>query len=264
MKHPNFIIYIFVLGLFSCSSTFESGEAYYQSGNYEKAVSSLNKTLFFNITDLKALHLRARAYEELGDYESSAKDYKTIIRLKPTYAQAHAGLGSLAFKLKDYKTAEKHLLIASYHDSEDFEILFLLGRAMIVNENYKSAEEFLELAKELRPKEPMVYYYQGIARGKLGDPAGTAGAFNMYVTLEPESLQGLYNRGFAYMTIGMREWAIEDFDKVLEKNPKHYEAMARRGVCLTKKNPNKACSDLNLAAKNGSKYALENLAKYCQ
>ncbi|MBS9523090.1 tetratricopeptide repeat protein [Litoribacter ruber] len=264
MKHLSVLFCIFALALCSCGSSFESGEAYYQSGNYEKAISSLNKSLFFNITDLKALHLRARAYEEIGDFENSAKDYKTIIKLKPTYAQAHAGLGSLAFKLKDYKTAEKHLLIASYHDVEDFDILFLLGRAMIVNENYKSAEEFLELARDLRPKEPMVYYYQGIARGKLGDPAGTAGAFNMYVTLEPENIQGLYNRGFAYMTIGMKEWALEDFDKVLKLNPKHYEAMARRGVCLAKQNPSKACADLSLAAKNGSKYAQENLTKYCQ
>jgi tetratricopeptide (TPR) repeat protein len=262
MRFLKLAIILFLLS--SCSGSFKDGEAYYNSGNYEKAISHFNRALFLNITDVKALHLRARAYEELGDYKNALQDFRTIIKLKPQYAHAHAGIGSIAFKLKDYKTAEKHLLLASYHDHEDFDILFLLGRVMIVNENYKSAEEFLELAKGINPKEPMVYYYQGIARGKLGDPLGTAAAFNMYISRIPNNVHGLYNRGFAYLTVGMREWALEDFEQVLKLNPKHYEAMARRGVCLIRSNPSKGCADLQLAAKNGSDYANENLLKYCQ
>lgn len=247
----------------SCSASFQDGESYYKSGDYDKAISTFNKILFMNVTDVKSLHLRARSYEELEEYDKALKDYKTIIKYKPTYAQAHAGIGMVAFKLKDYVNAEKHLLLASLHDYNDFDILFYLGRAMIMNENYKQADEFLQLARAIKPKEPMTYYYQGIARAKIGDPLGTAGAFNMYVKLNPDKIEGVYNRGFAYMIIGMTGWAIEDFDMVLSKNPRHYEAMARRGACLMKTEPGKACQDLRLAANNGSIYGKEKLAQFC-
>lgn len=261
MRHLFFSLALILIC--SCSSTFQDGEAYYRDGNFEKAISTFNKVLFVNITDVKALHLRARSYEELEEYDKALQDYKTIIKLKPTYAQAHAGVGMVAFKLKDYKTAEKHLLLASLHDYKDYDVLFYLGRAMIMNENFKSADEFLQLARDLKPNEPMTYYYQGIARAKIGDPWGTAGSFNMYVKLSPDKIEGLYNRGFAYMIIGMTNWAIEDFDMVLKKNPRHYEAMARRGACLMRTEPGKACQDLRLAADNGSLYGKEKLNQLC-
>jgi len=252
-----------IIILCSCTSSFKDGETLYKNGHYEKAISVFNNVLFINITDVKSLHLRARSYEELEEYDKALRDYKTIIKYKPTYAQAHAGIGMVAYKLKDYKTAEKHLLLASLHDYNDYDILFYLGRAMIMNENYKTADEFLQLARDIKPKEPMTYYYQGIARAKYGDPLGTASAFNMYVGLSPDKMEGLYNRGFAYMTIGMTSWAIDDFDMVLKKNPRHYEAMARRGACLLKTEPSKACQDLRLAASKGSIYGKEKLAQFC-
>ena len=261
MKHIYFCLALMLFS--SCSSTFKDGEAHFKNGNFENAISSFNMVLFLNLTDIKSLHLRARSYEELKEYNQALKDYRAIIKLKPNYAQAHAGIGMIAFKLKDYPMAEKHLLIASLHDYKDFDILFYLGRAMVMNENYKSAEEFFELARAIKPNEPMTYYYQGIARAKLGDPLGTAGAFNMYVNLSPDKIEGLYNRGFAYMIIGANEWAIEDFDTVLKRNPNHYEAMARRGVCLYQSNKVKACQDLQLAASRGSEYGKEKLAQYC-
>ncbi|KEO72482.1 tetratricopeptide repeat protein [Anditalea andensis] len=261
MRHL-FICLAVMLSL-SCSTSFENGEVYYKNGDFEKAISTFNKVLFINVTDVKSLHLRARSYEEMEEYDKALQDYKTIIKYKPTYAQAHAGIGMVAFKLKDYQTAEKHLLLASLHDYKDFDILFYLGRAMVMNENYQSADEFFQLARELKPDEPMTYYYQGIARAKLGDPLGTAGSFNMYVTLSPDKIEGLYNRGFAFMIIGYTDWAIEDFDSVLKKNPTHYEAMARRAACLLKTDPGKSCHDLRLAAQHGSKYGKEKLAQFC-
>jgi tetratricopeptide (TPR) repeat protein len=261
MRHLS--IFLALILFSSCSSTFQDGEVYYKRGEFEKAISTFNKVLFLNVTDVKSLHLRARSYEEMEEYGKALKDYKTIIKYKPTYAHAHAGIGMISFKLKDYATAEKHLLLASLHDYKDYDILFYLGRAMIMNENYKSADEFLQLARDIKPREPMTYYYQGIARAKYGDPLGTASAFNMYVGLNPDKVEGLYNRGFAYMIIGMTSWAIEDFDQVLKKNPKHYEAMARRGACLMRTEPGKACQDLRLAANNGSQYGKEKLTQFC-
>ena len=61
------------------------------------------------------------------------------------------------------------------------------------------------------------------------------------------------------MTFGHYSWAIEDFDKVLELAPKHYDALARRAICMMKKNPRQACFDLETAAMNGNEFAKQHL-----
>ena len=92
---------------------------------------------------------------------------------------------------------------------------------------------------------------------------GTAAQFNMYLTYEPDNITAHYNRGFAFLTMGMTDWAVEDFEKVLEINPGHIEALAKRGVSLLKTNPDQACLDIQKAAQKGSAYA-KNYLDRCQ
>ncbi|WP_194774466.1 tetratricopeptide repeat protein [Pararhodonellum marinum] len=258
-KNRLFYILPFLL-LSSCFGTFSEGERLFRNQEYQKAISEFSKVLFISSTDLKSLHLRARAHEELEEYDEAIADYKTITKLKPNYAQAYAGIGKIRWKQENYVEAEKFLLIAAMHDSEDYEILFLLGRAMIMNKNYRSADEFLEIAKKIKPKEANLHFYQGIARAHSGDPLGCAASFNTYLKYASDNLTARYNRGWALMRIGYLEWAIEDFDEVLKAKPKHYEAMARRAYCYMEQDQAKACRELQTAAQGGSQFALKHLA----
>jgi tetratricopeptide (TPR) repeat protein len=243
----------------SCLGSYSEGERLFRNGLYEEAIGEFSRYLFVNVADLKSLHLRARSYEELGEYEKAVEDYQTILHHEPTYAQALAGIGKIFWKTEDYKNAEKYLLLAAKQDGEDFEILLLLGRAMLMNENYKSADEFLQLAKELNPEDASVYFYQGMARSQIGDVLGAAGSFNMCLKYDPDNLTARYNRGLVLLLIGHTTWALEDFETILESNPDHIEALARRGHAkLRLKNPS-GCKDLREAAGKGSVYAQLNI-----
>lgn len=246
--------------LTGCFGDFKTGEQLYNSGAYEEAVEEFSKVLFVSITDVKTLHLRARSYEEMGKYADALADYKKIIVLNPQYAYAYAGIAKIAWDREDFKEAEKNLLFAAMIEPEDYDILLFLSRAMIKNERYKSAIEFLNLAIYLKPEEPSPHYYKGIAMGYAGDGLGVIVSFNKYIDLEPNNVGALYNRGFALMKFGYKDWAIEDFDKVLDLEPKHYGALARRAVCLMAKNPKQSCFDLETAALNGNAYAKEHLS----
>jgi len=252
-----------LLVISSCVGNFRDAENLYLNGDYERAIDEFNKVLFISGTDLKALHLRARSYEELGNFPEALADYRKILALSPTYAQAYAGIGKIAWEQNDLKTAEKNLLLAAMHDPKDYDILLLLSRSMIKNGRYKSAVEFLEEAIRLKPEAPMPHFYMGIAMAYSGDGLGTIVSFNKYLEIEPDNLTAHYNRGFALMKLGYREWAVEDFDRVLEENPNHYEALARRALCLIEKNPRQACFDLETAAMNGNPLAKANLQR-CQ
>lgn len=245
----------------SCIGSYRDAESLYLNGNYERAIKEFDKVLFISGTDIKALHLRARSYEEIGLHREALADYRKILALEPTYAQAYAGIGKIAWEQEDLKTAEKNLLLAAMHDPKDYEILLLLARSLIKNGRYKSAVEFLEEASQLQPNEPEPYFYKGIAMAYSGDGLGTIVSFNKYLEIEPDNLTAHYNRGFALMKLGYKEWAVEDFDWVLEEEPKHYDALARRALCLIEENPRQACFDLETAARNGNLLAKSNLPR---
>ncbi len=256
------LISIFLLiSCVSCFGSFSEGEKYFRQADYEKAISEFTRTLFLNVNDIKSLHLRARSYEELEEFDKAVEDYKTIIHYDPTYAQAYAGIGKLFWKREDYKNSQKYLLLAAKEDANDYDILFLLGRAMLMNKDYKSADEFLQLAKELNPTDSRVYFYQGMARSQIGDILGAAGSFNMCLKYDPDNITAKYNRGLIRLLIGYSDWALEDFEDVLKSNPNHIEALARRGMAKIEIDDPTGCKDLREAAEKGSLFAQMNLER---
>ena len=245
----------------SCVGNFESGQAYFNSGEYEKAIRETNRLLFLNNSDIKVLNLRARSYIELEQYQEAIRDFEHILRWDPRNAMAYAGLGKTHWLREDYSSAESFLLRAVGVEPNNVQFLLLLGRTMIKNKNYQKADEFLFLAKEIDPNQANVYFYRGIAQAHLGDVLGTAVQFNTYLRYAPDDLIAHYNRGYAFLQLGMTEWALGDFEFVLREKPDHYEALARRAVCLWETNPSQACQDLLLAAEKGSKFALEHVVE---
>lgn len=252
---------IFLLAVLfsSCQSTLQNAERLFYNQEYEEVISELNQYLFFQVTDLKALHLRARSYEELGRIPEAIRDYERIIDLDPNYAQAFAGIGKIYYQEKRYKEAELALLNAAKKDPKDYQILYHLGKALLMTESYRQADEFFQKAKEINDKEPKLHYYQGMARAYLGDVLGCAASFNTYVKYEPDNMIGRYNRGFALMRAGYPHWALEDFEAVLKQNPKHVEALAKKGICMTQMGNSQGCLFIQEAASKGSDYAQSHL-----
>ncbi|WP_209329063.1 tetratricopeptide repeat protein [Lunatimonas salinarum] len=258
---PVFLLFLlFVLS--GCLGQFQRGEAYFRNQEYEKAIAEFDRVLFVSISDVKSLHLRARSFEELEEYEKAKEDYRKILKLQPTYSQALAGLGKIAWKENNMPDAEKFLLKAAMHDPNDYDILMLLGRTMIKNQRFKSAEEFLQLASDQHPENPQPYFYIGIARGYQGDGLGVVTALNAYLSLENDNLAAHYNRGFALMKLGFSDWAIEDFNEVLKRKPDHYDALARRGICLLEDNPSQGMRDIQKAAQHGNPLAKSILNQF--
>lgn len=87
MKRVNQIITIITLFILaSCSSDMGDIEQLFENKKYEQTIDKLNTYLFFHVTDVKALHIRARSYEELGLIKEATQDYNRIINLSPEYA----------------------------------------------------------------------------------------------------------------------------------------------------------------------------------
>ncbi len=253
-------IFLFLLAFgTACVADFEKAKEHFNNENFQEAIGELDRLLFIKMTDIKSILLRAQSYQAIEDYKNAMADYQNVLRLSPGNAKANYGIGCIFWDNQNFQNAEKHLLLAAKNAPNDFDIILLLGRAMIKNEHYQSADEFLLLASNLAPENASTYFYRGIAQANLGDAMGAATQFNMYLKYSPDNIKAHYNRGFAFMRLGMVDWAIEDFDMVIKNDPDHYEAKARRAVCNLNNFPDQACKNLHEAAKMGSEYARKHL-----
>lgn len=249
--------------LFSCAANPVEIEALYNSGKYQQTISEINKRLFFHVTDVKFLHMRARSFEELEKYDEAIRDYKKILSIDNNYAQAHAGIGKILFEKKQYQMADLHILRAASIDPEDFEIIYLAGRSQLMMQKWENAETFFRQARIMNPEFAPLYYYAGMARANQGDINGAAASFNTYLQKEPNNLVAHYNRGFALLKIGYISWALEDFDFILKNNPTHVEALGKKGICLALMGNPEGCQLIQEAAKKGSDYASSKMEEIC-
>jgi tetratricopeptide (TPR) repeat protein len=249
--------------LLSCISAPEEIETLYKAGNYDQAVSEINKRQFFYVGELKLLHIRALCYEKLGKPEEAMEDYEQILNYNSTYALAYAGIGKILFEQKKYTEAELPILKAASLEPDNFDILYLAGRVQLMVQNREKAEIFLKNALKINPNSASIHYYTGMARANRGDIYGAAASFNTYIQKEPDNLVARYNRGFALLKIGYLPWALEDFEFVLKNNPNHYEALGKKGICLAKMGNPEGCQLIQEAAKKGSDYAMSKMKESC-
>lgn len=249
--------------LLSCSASPAEIEAMYRSGQYKRAINAIDRRLFVHVGEIKSIHIRARCYEELGDWSQALKDYNHIVDIDPNYAQAYAAIGKILFEREFYKDAELYILKAASMEPEDFDIIYLTGRSQLMMKNWDRAEIFLKHAEKMDPSFAPVYYYTGMARASRGDILGAAASFNTYIKKEPDNIIVRYNRGFALMKLGYLPWALEDFDFVLKNQPNHIEALARKGICQVGMGNSEGCLLIQEAAKRGSDYAKNKMEEYC-
>lgn len=254
----------FSILLISCAPDPAKIDALYRSGKYEEAISAVSRRLYTHGKDTYSLHIRARSYEELGDWSKALDDFNRIIDIDSRNAQAYAAIGKVLLERKHYRDAELYTLKAASLDPENFDIAYLAGRSQLMVKNYERAELFLKQAEKMDPEFAQIYYYTGMARANRGDIFGAAASFNSYIQKEPDNLSARYNRGFALMKAGYLPWALEDFDFVLQRQPQHIEALARKGLCLARMGNPEGCQLLQEAAKKGSDYADSMLEENCQ
>ena len=69
------------------------GDAYFASGDYERAIADLSKAITLKPQDVNGYIRRGIAYEKKGDHEHAIADFSTVIRLEPMYATAYTMRG---------------------------------------------------------------------------------------------------------------------------------------------------------------------------
>lgn len=82
----------------------ERSDAYYSSGNYERAIADLNIAIEQAPRDVELYVKRGLAFRRTGDYARAVADFDTAIKLKPGRASLYTMRGG-AYQMQGNRTA---------------------------------------------------------------------------------------------------------------------------------------------------------------
>jgi tetratricopeptide (TPR) repeat protein len=81
------------------------GLAYFNLGQYQRAIEDYNKALSLKPDFAKAYYNRGSAYRHLGKHQRAIEDYDNALRLKPDFADAYYNRGAAYDDFGQYQRA---------------------------------------------------------------------------------------------------------------------------------------------------------------
>lgn len=123
----------------------------YQEKKYDSARTSLETLLTLTPNDLRSKLLLGAIYFAKGSYEQANKHLSYFVENVPTHVHARKLLGAVRIKLGQHQDAMDTLLAAG-DLSGDSQLLAMIGRAAVLNNDLQKAEKFYKRARASNPE----------------------------------------------------------------------------------------------------------------
>lgn len=165
------------------------GNMYFLDQEYDKAIEVLNKAVKIAPEDIEAVSLLSQSYDLNGDKENAIKQYEKAIQLNPEEKAFPFNLGLIYYRManeegvsdEDKKThlgnARKNFGRVVGLDEGIKEAHQLKSSAEIQLQNFEDALKTLTKAVEIFPEDGEMWYYLGVAQGRLGNSDEAKNAF---------------------------------------------------------------------------------------
>jgi tetratricopeptide (TPR) repeat protein len=179
-----------------------TGAAHVQASYWESNLTLWTRTLAVTANNHIAHNQMAYNMRQAGESENAIKHYKEALRINPTFALAHEGLGVTFSGLGRYDEAIQHL-----NDS----LRFVMPGDTDVKANAELAliQVHLKSAMALRSE---------------GKTTEAIGHLNEVVRIKPDDADAHNNLGFALLTTGQLDQAAAHFTEALKLKPAAYNA----------------------------------------
>ncbi len=209
---------------------YKDGIEYYKAGQYENAITLLNRNLNDPSTD------KALAYYYLGqsylaeDNIDKAREYFNLgVSANPDCAYNYVGIGSLALRDKNKDIAKENFKKARSLAKKNAEVLVDIARAYYDADPVAFDKDITELIakahKDSKHKEPAIYIFEGDRKFRAKDYNGAATEYEQAITFDEDNPEGYVKYANTYFYV-VPEYAIEKLQELLKRNPN--SALAQR------------------------------------
>jgi len=199
---------IFAFAQQSAMNYFVDGVEAFESGSYQEAISSLEKAIELEPSNLEFQYYLGLTYSAMKQYEDALKVFESIVDKEPV------------------KFRKAYFEIAAIYAKQ---------------EKSQKAIDTLSLVERIDPKEVRVYLEKGYAYQKLKDYDRAIENFNKAKDLEPKLLQALrYNIAAVHFEAEEFDKAEEMFTKAIEVDPKTATAENARKAIINVRSTKRA------------------------
>lgn len=177
------------------------GEITFYSRDYDRSLKYLSKVTERDANNRAALFMKGFIYKEKGDTANAVQLFNRVCDKFPDYAPAFEELGVL------FATQDNPMAI-----------------------------EYLNTALQLEPSNTNAMYALALFYQNHQEMENAEVLYHQILDLNPASADAWHNLGFIEMTYYTDfQKAVEYFDKALEANPDHPQALANRQLALEAK-----------------------------
>ncbi len=164
--------------LWACSeSKINPADRHFEKGEYELAVETYTEDLKLKPNDVKMLHSRGRAFQELGNFESAKADFEKALT----------------------------------QDPNNFQVLLSLSGLLLDEKSYASALLYAQKAEEISGAPAMASFLKGRALHQLGMIEEAMKAYENAIQIDKDFAQAYFNRGMLKVALKKNKQSCEDF-----------------------------------------------------
>ncbi len=186
----------------------DSGVAYEQKKDFDKAIAEYSKALEINPQYALAYNNRGYTYYLMKEYDKAIVDLSKAIEIDPQF-------------LRPYHNRREAYLAVSKSDLADADAkkIIELENKIISDKNEKAIAE-LSKAIQTNPQDSNAYYNRGNVYLEIKEYDKAIVDFSKLIEINPQYAEAYNDRGYAYYLKKDYDKAITDYSKAININPK--------------------------------------------
>ncbi len=237
------------------------GVTLYKLGRYDESIATLTVLLARDKTHASAYYNRGLAKARLEKYREAAADFEITLALRPDFSQAENNLGLVYFSMDETDNALVHFdRAASLMGDAPFEPLFNKAAVLQARQEYEKALPIYDYLVTMRPNDVNSLNNRGYIRLMRGEDAEAVTDFSRALAVT-EDKEILFNRAIALNRLGRSQEALADYRRAVTVDPKFVKGWKNMGFLRLRLEDKAGCADLKRACELGSCAAIEDLRR---
>ncbi len=198
---------------------------YMDTNRPDLAETDLFKLKLINPTNGTTFYNAGVADQRVGDFAKALDDYRTAVRLLPSFAPAHAALGVL-LKAQDPNAALAEFNQALALDAQSPALKSRASLNLSLGQREAAIHDFDALIAR-DSSDSLAYLNRGVAKEQLGDLESALEDYDRSIAVAP-SASAHFDRANLYLQLDQPQKAIADFTAALALDPKNIKALIGR------------------------------------
>lgn len=222
-----------------CGSSSKPKEELLKEG--QKLIGEKNSrgavVLFKNALDQDPNYFEARfqlakAYYNLGNFDSAEKELQKVVRQNPSLGDAKVDLAKILVQKGKPDEALAELSELIKEGSANAEALEVAGWAYAAKEDYGEAARYIKASIAASPERAEGYVSLARAYAAKGDKAAARAQIAEALKRDGSNAIALHLQADLQLGEGDKKGALETFDRIIAKNPADLMASFRKGTIL--------------------------------